>query len=256
MLTVSTAIAPGEDLQVFANLLTSINFADEILIYNFGRRDAKLARLIKAGRGRVINLQPPYPKIVEGIRTRQIKEAKHDWVLVMDFDEIVTPSLKDEILQVTGSSSPHAAYAIRRRNFSLGYPLRHGGFGDDYVFRLFRRTKFVRWPAEIHSTPDFQGSFGKLTNVMEHHKDATLCQMVTKTNRYSEVEARLFFDGGLPPVTPLTLIRKTGMEFIRRYFLKFGFLDGKIGLIQSLYQAFSVFITYSKLYELQKESHA
>ena len=86
---------------------------------------------------------------------------------------------------------------------------------------------------------------------MEHHKDASLAQMVTKTNRYSAIEAEQFFHGGLPLVTPFTLFRKPTMEFIRRYLLKRGFLDGSIGLIQSLYQAYSVFISYAKLYELQ-----
>jgi hypothetical protein len=42
------------------------------------------------------------------------------------------------------------------------------------------------------------------------------------------------------------------MEFIRRYFLKRGYLDGRIGLFQSLYQGYSVFISYAKLYELQR----
>ena len=89
---------------------------------------------------------------------------------------------------------------------------------------------------------------------MEHHKDASLVQMVAKTNRYSDIEARLFFEGGLAPVTPLTLLRKSTMEFIRRYFLKRGYLDGAIGLFQSLYQGYSVFISYAKLYSLQHKN--
>jgi len=88
---------------------------------------------------------------------------------------------------------------------------------------------------------------------MEHHKDASLSQMVIKTNRYSKIEAQQFLDGGLALVTRFTLIRKIGMEFCRRYILKLGFLDGRIGLLQALYQSYSVFLTYAKLYELQKK---
>jgi hypothetical protein len=89
---------------------------------------------------------------------------------------------------------------------------------------------------------------------MEHHKDASLSQMVTKTNRYSDIESQQFYDGGLPPVTALTLIRKTGMEVFRRYILKLGFLDGRIGVVQAIYQGFSVFISYAKLFEKQQSS--
>lgn len=256
MLTVNTQISPPDDLAQLRTLLTSVRFADEINIYNFGRSDAAFQKLAKDYSAKIINLDKPYPKIVEVIRAREIKESKGDWVLILDYDELVPEALAQEIMQVCRSSTPNfGAYMIPRRNYSLGFPLRYGGFGDDYIHRLFHRPSFIDWPTNIHSTPTFRGNLGKLTNYLVHHKDASLSQMVEKTNRYSDIEAQQFFSGGLPPVTPFTLIRKSSMEFIRRYLLKKGFLDGRIGLIQSLYQSYSVFITYAKLFELQRHSH-
>lgn len=251
MLTVSTQLAKGEDLKVFKRMLASVSFADEILLYSMERELTGLPKLAKLKIVRVST-----PKVVEEIRARQVEDAKGDWVLVMDYDEVVTPELAREIQSIvaeplTKSKDQSGAYALRRRNFSLGFPLRHGGWGDDYVIRLFRRPDFLSWPKNIHSTPTFHGKLGHLANYLEHHKDASLSQMIAKTNRYSEVEAEQFFAGGLAPVTPFTLIRKSGMEFVRRYLLKLGFLDGAIGLVQSLYQSYSVFITYAKLYEKQ-----
>lgn len=86
---------------------------------------------------------------------------------------------------------------------------------------------------------------------MEHHKDDSLEQMVEKTNRYSDIEATQFYAGNMARVTPLTLMRKWWMESFRRGLFKRGLLDGRIGLIQSLYQGFSVLISYAKLYEKQ-----
>jgi len=250
MLSISTQLAPEDDLPTFSAMLKSVNFADEIVIYAMGDTQANIRSLI-SGNVRIIPV--PTPKIVEEIRARQVREAQGDWVLIMDYDEIIPPALQAEILALTQPVKPteKGAFALRRRNFSLGYPLSHGGWGDDYVIRLFRKSAFRTWPTNIHSTPTFQGELGKLPQPMEHHKDASLSQMVIKTNRYSAVEARQFFEGGLPPVTVFTLLRKPIMEFCRRYFCKLGFFDGAIGLLQSLYQSYSVFLSYAKLYELQ-----
>jgi len=248
MLTVSTQIAQGDDLPTFERMLESITFADEIIVFNMERNDEEALSIFTKYRVKVIEVKTP--KVAEEIRTREILEAKHKWVLIMDFDELIPPALQTEILAVIDDLP--AAYSIKRRNFSLGYPLRFGGWGDDYVPRLFHKDVFVDWPTNIHSTPKIRGEYKKLLNFMEHHKDSSLSEMVAKTNRYSDIEAALFFEGTLPPVTGFTLIRKTKMEFIRRYLLKLGFLDGKIGLIQSIYQAYSVFISYAKLAEKQR----
>ena len=254
MLSVSTQLAQEDDLATFERMLKSVSFANELIIYSMERRDQAAAMLYKKYKARVIEVKTP--KIVEEIRRRQIQEAKGDWVLVMDYDEVITLKLAKEIkINIKNPQSNTAAYAIPRRNFSLGYPLRYGGWGGDYEIRLINKSDFSDWPTNIHSFPVLAGPVAKLKELMEHHKDASIAQMVEKTNRYSDVEAQLFLNGGLAPVTVLTLIRKPVMEFVRRYFLKLGFLDGKIGLLQSLYQSYSVFITYSKLYEKQHDKH-
>ncbi|EKD79698.1 MAG: putative b-1,4-glucosyltransferase, Glycosyltransferase Family 2 [uncultured bacterium] len=251
MLTVSTQLAREDDLATFTQMLKSVSFADEILIFNLERTDPAALSLFHRFHARIIEVKTP--PVIERIRNRQIREAKGDWVLVMDYDEIIPPKLATEIKTIISRSPSFAAYQIKRRNYSLGMPLSHGGFGADYVHRLFNRARFRTWPPTIHSTPQVDGPVGRLHATMEHHKDASLSQMVIKTNRYSKIEAQQFLDGGLALVTRFTLIRKIGMEFCRRYILKLGFLDGRIGLLQALYQSYSVFLTYAKLYELQKK---
>lgn len=252
MLTVSTQIAVEDDLNVFSRMLDSIAFADEILIFNMERDDQEALQLFKKYQANVINIKTP--KVVEFIRGKQISASKHDWVLIMDYDELIPSSLAREIVSTTmNKTSKFSAYYLTRRNFSLGYPLRHGGFGDDQVPRLFYKPDFVSWSKEIHGMPKVKGIFGYLTKPMEHHKDAGLSQMVVKTNRYTDVEAKQFFEAGSPTVTVLTLIRKTVMEFIRRYFLKAGFLDGRIGIVQAIYQSYAIYLRYAKLYELQNK---
>lgn len=251
MLTVSTQIAVGDDLSTFSRMLTSIAFADEIIIFNMEREDQAALKLFKKFKARVINVKTP--KVVEFIRSKQVSSSRYDWVLIMDYDEIVTPELAKEIKSIISDNIKNfSAYYLTRRNYSLGRPLRHGGFGDDQVPRLFYKPNFQSWSHEIHGMPRVKGEFSYLHYPIEHHKDASLAQMVTKTNRYTAVEALQFFEANTPPVTAFTLIRKTVMEFIRRYILKAGFLDGRIGIIQAIYQSYAIYLRYAKLYELQK----
>jgi glycosyltransferase involved in cell wall biosynthesis len=250
MLSVSTQLAVDDSLSTFKAMIKSVSFADEIIIFNMERSDSEALSYFKEIKAKVIPVKTP--KIVEEIRDRQIKEASGDWVLVMDYDEIIPDLLQGEILSIIDNKASCPAYSIGRDNFSLGYPMHHGGWERDYVVRLVQKSRFISWPTNIHSTPLVKGSIIKTAHFMEHHKDESLAQMVAKTNRYSAIEADQFYKGGLPPVTSLTLLRKSIMEFIRRYFIKKGFLDGRIGLFQSLYQGYSVFISYAKLYELQR----
>lgn len=251
MLCVSTQISSEDSLSTFEAMLKSVSFADELIIFNMERVDTEALDLFAKYKAKVINIKTP--QVVEEIRDRQVKEAKEDWVLIMDYDEIIKESLQNEILAIIGNKASCPAYSIGRDNFSLGYPLKHGGWEKDYVVRLVQKSRFIKWPTDIHSTPVVKGLIIKTTNSMEHHKDASLEQMVKKTNRYSDIEARQFLVGGMKKVTQLTILRKSAMEFIRRYFFKKGFLDGSIGLFQSLYQGYSVFISYSKLYALQNQ---
>lgn len=251
MLSLVTTIHKLDDLKTFENALESGSFADEIIIYAMGmKKNQELEKLAK--KYSAIIKPTKIPQVVEAIRQQQVKQTQNDWVFILDFDEEITPALKKKIQSITKQSSPKfGGYKILRRNYSLGYSLRFGGWGDDYQLRLIHKDFFQSWPKTIHAFPKIKGKVGKIEKPLLHHKDQSLSIMVKKTNRYSEKEATQFYKGGLPKVTQFTLLRKLCMESFRRGFLKLGLLDGAIGIIQTMYQGFSVFITYAKLYEKQ-----
>lgn len=250
MLSVSTQIAREDSLVTFEAMLRSVSFANELIIFNMERTDDAATKLFAKYKARVINVKTP--KIVETIRERQVTEAVGEWVLIMDYDEIIPEGLAGEIDAIIGNRASCSAYSIGRDNYSLGYKLTHGGWERDYVVRLIRKADFISWPTNIHSSPIVKGTTIKTTKAMEHHKDESIEQMVSKTNRYSDIEATQFYDGKMEKIMATTLMRKWWMESFRRGFLKRGLLDGKIGLIQSLYQGYSVFISYAKLFEKQQ----
>jgi glycosyltransferase involved in cell wall biosynthesis len=178
------------------------------------------------------------------------KEAKGEWLLYIDSDEEVTPALKNTILQVIGSNE-FAAYAIPRKNIFLGHEMKWGGWSPDYVLRLIKKDKLKGWHGELHEQPKIEGAICHLKEPLIHVSHRNLTEMVDKTNKWSEVEAKLLFDVGHPTMNIFRFFSAGFREFWYRGVTKLGFLDGTTGVIEIIYQTFSRLITYSKLWELQ-----
>jgi glycosyltransferase involved in cell wall biosynthesis len=177
-------------------------------------------------------------------------KAKGDWILFMDADERVTEKLKAEILSIIGNREK-GVYAIPRRNVIFGREFKHGGLWPDYVIRLFKKDRFIKWAGVLHEQPKFMGELGYLDNPLVHHKHDNLEEMVEKTNNWSAIEAELLYKNGHPRMAWWRFARIMLTEAWKRFFQQLGFLDGPEGVIYSSYQVWSRFITYAKLWELQ-----
>jgi len=209
----------------------------------------------------------PYSYYVEPARKFGIEMAKTDWVLILDADERITQELAKEINKVifshsglsridsgvvpieTGLPRMTSYYKISRKNIFAGKQwLKHGGWWPDQQIRLINKQYFVDWPSQIHSTPKIKGNCGFLQQPLLHLFHGDLETMVDKTINFENIESDLLFKAN-KPVTIITFFRKFFGELFRRLIVKKGFLDGIIGIMESIYQAYSKTITYLLLYE-------
>ena len=71
-------------------------------------------------------------------KNRALNLAHGDWVLSLDADEWIRPSLRAEIQQAIGCADFHGFY-IPRINMFCGRFQRYGDAAKDKVLRLFRR---------------------------------------------------------------------------------------------------------------------
>lgn len=199
----------------------------------------------------------PYPNsgIVETAREYGISQAQTEWIFLLDADERMTPSLAAEINSVINQSSHQDSYfKIPRKEIIFGKNwLRHGGWWPNYQIRLIKKASFVSWPKSIHSTPVIKGELKLLKNPLLHYSQNDIAEIVDRTVLFEDKESDLLYQAGRPASTPV-FFRKFMGELWRRLFMKAGFLDGEVGIIESIYQAFSKTITYIFLYEKQNRS--
>lgn len=245
--TISAVIIAKDAEDKIKGCIKSVDWCDEILVVDTGSKD-KTPQISK-------NLGAKVFKYKKGSfadwRNQGIKKAKSKWILYIDTDERVTKGLKKEIFAKMRQKDSLGAYAIPRKNFILGKEFRHGGQWPDYVKRLFKKDKLRKWTGAVHEEPDFEGQLGHLKHHFIHQKHDSFTDMVEKTNKWSEIEARLMLEAGHPKMNIARFLTAMTREFVLRIIRQRGYLDGKEGTIYSLYQVWSRFLSYAKLWEMQ-----
>lgn len=189
----------------------------------------------------------PYKQYVEPVRNFAVSQVETDWFFLLDADERITKDLAQEILE-TIEATHYSHFSVLRKNIFGNKWLQHGGWWPDTQIRLINKNHFDGWPEQIHSTPRISGKKGTLKEPLLHYFHGNVHQMVEKTTNYESIEADLLYKAN-KTVTVLTFFRKFIGELNRRLILKEGFRDGTVGIIESIYQAYSKTITYIYLYE-------
>lgn len=224
--------------------IDSLSFADEIVVVDNGSTD-KTVSIAQKNNIRVINSETPS---FAQLRNVGKQETAGRWILYLDADETIPVGLAVEIQNIVKGSFSPVCYFIRRNNYYLGqkWPV------QDRMQRLFLREALVDWRGDLHETPVVRGKTSELTHLLDHNTHRTLEEMLKKTNVWSKTEAYLRLNVNHPPVVPWRLLRVFLTGFWKT-FRNGGWRAGTVGIIESIYQGFSLFITYAKLWELQQK---
>lgn len=246
-MTISVIIITKNEEKMIADCLKSITWADETIVVDTGNTD-KTNSIAKKFDAKVIKYTG-YGSFADW-RNFGAKHAAGDWLFYIDADERATDDVKKELLNKLPDSD-FDAYAIPRRNFIFGQEFKFSGQYPDYQKRILQKKSLKKWVGDVHEEPDFSGNLDHLKNPLLHYKNMTITQMVEKTNKWSEIEAKLMYAAGHPPMNIMRFLSATAREFWKRMFIELAFLDGPKGIIYAIYQVFSKFVSYAKLYELQ-----
>ncbi|WP_457608254.1 glycosyltransferase family 2 protein [Nitratifractor sp.] len=225
--SLSIVILTHDSERYLDEVLASASFADEVLILDGGSTDRTLD--IARRHGARIEEQSEWLGFGRQ-KQRAVDLATHDWVFVLDSDEVILPGLREEILS-TLQDPQGACYLVPRLNYFFGKPIRHGGLYPDATIRLFDRKKGRFTPDKVHEKVLVDGPVASLHHPMKHYAYETIEQFIDKQNRYSTLGAKS---------DRLKAILNPWWTFFRMYVLKSGFLDGWEGyLIARLYAQYT-----------------
>jgi glycosyltransferase involved in cell wall biosynthesis len=186
-------------------------------------------------------------------RNAAIAVAQHPWVFALDADERITPPVADAVTRAVAAPG-HEAYAVHRRNVYLGRVMRHAGWGNDWVVRLFRRERrFLEQRAHEHVEP--HRDVGRLAGSLEHFPYRDLAHHLQKAQRHAAWGAEDLAERGRR-ASLVDLLFRPPLRFLRTYFLQLGLLDGWHGAVLSGVASVTVLIKYARLWELQRSADA
>ena len=226
--------------------LQSLDFADEIIVVDSGSSDATV-ELARRYRAKVI-----HQDWLGFGRQKQfaVSQASHDWVLCVDADERISPSLKQSILQAM--TRPVAtAFRMPRSNKFMGRFLKHGEGYPDWSTRLFNR-RFAQWSNDpVHEKVLCQSAVANLEGDLLHESGEDISLYLQKQNRYTSIQAEQLFERGKQAGIGQLLLSPL-FRFLRFYLVKRGFMDGLPGLVHILIGCFNSFCKYAKLMELNR----
>ena len=182
-----------------------------------------------------------------------IPQAVHEWVLVVDADERVTPELQAKIQQIIVSDLPFDYYRIHRWNLYFGRIIRHCGWDNDRPIRLFRRDVSAYEPKSVHADVIVKDAsrLGSIEEALIHQPYRSFEAYLKTFNQYSTWAAQDLLRRGVKP-TVFRMLGRPCFRFFRQYILQRGFLDGMQGLLLCIWAAASVFAKYAKLWELSR----
>jgi glycosyltransferase involved in cell wall biosynthesis len=242
----SVIIITKNNQNVIEDCLESVKRAGEIIVVDDLSTDKTLVIAKKYKVNIFSHRLTSFPKQREWAATKATK----DWFIFLDADERLTKDGFRE-LKALLTDTKHAAFRFKRLNYFSGRLIKNGGFWPDYQTRLFKRSHFQGIKGATHEQYLFNGSLGTLKEPVPHFPDRSIKLGLYKSALWTPTEAEALFKDHHPPITSLRLIKVMASEFINRYLVKKGFLDGYIGFVESLTQAMNKFFIYQQVWELQ-----
>lgn len=241
-------ITYNEEEHIEKCLKSLLDIADEIVVVDSYSDDATVE---KANRLATRVLQREFD-FYGAQKNYAISQAKHEWILLLDADERVTPELKTEILAMLKQDNiSFDAFSIKRINHFMGQKVNYSGWRNDSVIRLFKKGLCQYDKKNVHESLQVNGSTGKLKHKLLHYTYQDFDKYMRKLNQYATLQAK-DYDKKTGKLTPYHFVIKPFWGFVKHYILQSGFRDGVVGLTIGYTQGYVVFMRYVKLWLLRK----
>ncbi|MCX6244485.1 MAG: glycosyltransferase family 2 protein [Bacteroidetes bacterium] len=182
-----------------------------------------------------------------------VDQARNNWILSVDADEVVTEDLKLEIRKLLEKDSvSFSGYRIPFSLFYMGRILKHSGTGNEFHLRLFDRTKGRFTVVKVHEGIEVNGPLGTLKGRIIHYSYRDLSHHLQKIDTYTTQAAEGYASRG-KSFSKIWVVFKFPVSFFVFYIIRLGILDGYPGFLWSFFAAFYGSLKVAKTIEMQKQ---
>jgi glycosyltransferase involved in cell wall biosynthesis len=244
--TITGIIIAKNGEKLIGEALQSIKFCDELIVINNNSLD-KTGEVAVSFNAKVYDINSGD---FSELRNYGLSKSNSDYVLYIDTDERVDDLLKENIKKILSDEIKYSAFKLKRKNFYFG---NHEWPQIEKLERLFVKKNLEGWYGKLHESPKFTGEAGDMEGFLLHFTHRDLESMLSKTIDWSDKEALLRFNSGHPKMIWWRFPRVMITAFLSSFIKQKGFKAGTAGVVESIYQAFSMFVTYAKLWELQAQ---
>lgn len=136
---ISVLILTYNEQDNLSRCLDSVAWSDDVLVLDSFSTDRTL-EIAQRGRARIQQRRFDH---FAGQRNFGLEHGalRHDWVLHLDADEVVTPPLRDELLSIAAARSKFDAYRVASKMMFRDRWLRYSGMYPAYQVRFGRRER-------------------------------------------------------------------------------------------------------------------
>lgn len=226
----------------------SLSFADEIIFVDSNSTDKTIEIAESLG---VKVIKRDFDNFSDQ-RNFAIEQAKNDWIVFFDLDEVISQKLSKEIQKSIENKISKTAFFVKRNYFFMGKKIKFGGWQSDKAIRLFNKNHCKYNGNLVHEEVRTNGEIGFLKNSADHFSYKSFDNYNDKLNLYSKLQAENLYQKKQKPNFYHLLFRPF-YRFMWQYFFRLGILDGKEGFILAYVHSFSVFKRYLQLWLLYRK---
>ena len=242
-------IAKNEADRIPLAIASVIDWVDEVIVIDSGSEDETVSISESMGAKVVFKEWEGYgPQKVFGESL-----CNNDWLLNIDADEEITPSLRKEIERVfENESMQRDAYRLPILPIYGFQTKGHPWNAFHKPVRLYKLSKCGFKSELVHDSVHVPNGVrvGTFKSVVNHRSFRSLVHHIEKVNLYSTAQAEVLYKKGRRTNIIIMCILPF-FAFLKIFFIRREFVNGIDGILTSHMYAFQRFIRYAKLRELE-----